>query len=258
MTVRRWEALPLIALCSVVLYRAFAEIQLWRAISEAEVSGALGLPLLAFWIPVAAITILSALTGVTLALRRRGAQNLRACTATVFLLLAADLLFIPATRLPSQLSADLISGAALELLGGNFSQALPESGLGAPASELETLLEEELQRLGIRPSYLVHGVRVSDWHTKILYDCSGPSKDPAGLSVATIILCVESSRARAWLSVVGSGGALAGEANVARNQKGEVISVVVMPPARSALKQRPAHQPAAPLEEAGQEGSPEN
>jgi hypothetical protein len=65
-------------------------------------------------------------------------------------------------------------------------------------------LQQLVAQLGSEVPFFVKGERVPAWKVEVRERCPGPASDAGSASVGTLIYCVSTDRALAWVTVVGT------------------------------------------------------
>jgi hypothetical protein len=168
-----------------------------RATSN-EVAALSSMPLLPFaFAAIAGAVAGLGLTGFGAATKRdKTWRGYRVMPIVAVVVLFLDLFVLSATKSPFSSNARTLAAADL------FEQrALQLSTVTAVPSD-ERALQPAVQSLGPVP-WLVKGENLAEWQLKMVYGCTGPQLDVAGLRAGTIVYCVDTGRKEAWLTYVG-------------------------------------------------------
>ncbi len=204
------------------LYVVLGQLSLRLRASRAPVSGISALPSLPVYGILAAA--LFAASGFALAalIRRKPAGDRAYRLLPIAAILCAFIHWLVLTPVVPPIPADEIALAQM---------ALARDGLAMETSLPREPGPIEAQLQWAPPPYLMHGEQLARWNVLVRTECTGPWLEaPVGVRAGTALYCLSQSGREAWITAVGSGGALLGEpALVTRRGKPAVARVESLP-----------------------------
>jgi hypothetical protein len=200
------------------LYVVLGQLSLWLRASRAPVSGIASLPSLPVYGTLAAALVTASAFALAALFKRKPAEARAYRLLPIAATLCAFMHWLVLTPVVPPIPADEIALAQMALARDDLAtaQALPRE-----AGPIEALLQ------AVPPPYLVRGERLARWNILVRTECASPWLEaPVGVRAGTFLYCLSQNGREAWITAVGSGGALLGEPALVTRRGNPVVARV--------------------------------